>query len=405
MRRGVACGALWLLGACGGPPDVAPAADADRHLYVWAGAMDSTVHDALLVIDADTASSTYATVVGQAEVGAHGTMPHHIERRVSPDGRLLANGWVAGTSWVFDVRNPRAPTIQGELATAGDSLGWAHDFAPMPNGNTLVAFNAGAGEYDGPGGLAEVDRDGTVLQAAVAHSPEAGDTAMNPYTVTMVPNRDRAVVGLGEMGMGPDYPYRSTSALQLWATDSLRPLALIPLPANGSDQGHVAASTVATTASGAVFANTFFCGLFHVSGLEGDAPVATRVFTFPGGANDDELCAVATTVGNFWIQAVEALPGVMVLDVSDPLAPREVARLMLDPARFPAPHWVSADRGGTRLAITGHGPWLALATFDPATGALTLDARFRGAEASSAGMIVRNQSGAMMHPHGVAWGP
>jgi hypothetical protein len=228
---------------------------------------------------------------------------------------------------------------------------------------------------------------------------------MTPYTVHMVPGRDRAVVGHGEMGMGEDYAYHYTSALQLWATAPLAPMALIPLPSNGTDQGHVAPSTVATTASGEMFANTFYCGLFHVSGLDGDAPRATRVNSFPGGSNDDELCAVATTVGNYWIQAVAALPGVIVLDLSNPTSPREVSRLMLDATRFPSPHWVSADRDGSRLAITGRGAWLAMARFDPTTGAITLDERFKGAEASSAGMMVRNREGAMLHPHGVAWGP
>lgn len=377
----------------------------DQHIYVWAGAMDSTVSDALVVLDVDTASATYGQVVGQVDVGAHGTMPHHIQRRVSADGRLIANGWMAGKSWIFDVSNPRAPIIRGEVATAGDSIGWAHDFAPMPSGNMLVAFNAGAGAYVGAGGIAEVDRDGAVVQWARAKSREAGDTAMTPYTVHMVPGRDRAVVGHGEMGMGDDYAYHYTSVLQLWSTAPLTPMALIPLPANGTDQGHVAPSTVAVTANGEMFANTFYCGLYHVSGLQGDAPVASRVFTFPGGGNDDELCAVATTVGNYWIQAVAALPGVMVLDLTDPTSPREVSRLVLDATRFPSPHWLSVDRDGTRLALTGMGPWLAMARFDPATGAIALDERFKTAQATGPGMMVHNREGAMLHPHGVAWGP
>lgn len=403
MTTRLACFASLLV-ACA--PVADEAAAPDRHIYVWAGAMDSSVNDALIVIDVDTSSATYGQVVGQVDVGASGTMPHHIQRRVSSDGRLIANGWMSGKNWIFDVSNPRAPTILADLATAGDSIGWAHDFAPMPNGHTLVAFNASAGEYAGAGGLAEVDADGTVVQWAMARSDAAGDTAMTPYTVAMVPGRDRALVGLGEMGMGKDYPYHYTSALQLWSTAPLAPLELIPLPANGADSGHVAASTVAATANGELFANTFYCGLYHVTGLIGEAPSATRVFSFPGGTDDDTLCGVATTVGNYWIQAVAALPGVMVVDLSDPTAPREVARLVLDGSRFPNPHWVSVNSDGTRLAITGNmGLWLAMAHLDPESGALTLDQRFKGAEASSAGMMVRNRDGKMMYPHGVAWGP
>lgn len=379
----------------------------DRHIYVWAGSMDSTVNDALLVMDVDTASATYAQVVGQVDVGRSGTMPHHIQRRVDANGRLIANGWMANTNWVFDLSDPEHPVLQSQFATAGDSIGWVHDFAPMPNGHTLVAFNAGGGAYVGAGGMAEVDKDGAVVQWAAATSPDpaVGDTAMTPYTVQMVPGRDRAVVGNGEMGMGDDYAFHYTSVLQLWSTAPLAPMALIPLPSNGVDTGHVAPSTVAVTARGAMFANTFFCGLFHVTGLEGDAPSATRVFTFPGGTDLNTLCGVGATVGEYWVQTVAALPGIMVVDLSDPSAPREVARLVLDASRFPAPHWLSVDRDGTRVAITGTGPWLAMARFDAATGTLTLDERFKGVEATSAGMMVRNRDGAMMHPHGVAWGP
>ena len=379
------------------------AAPPDRHAYVWAGGMDSTVADVLLVLDMDSASATYGQVVGSVATGTTDGMPHHIERRASADGRILANAWKANTSFLFDVSTPRAPTIHASLQTAGGIIGWAHDFTRLPNGNLLVAFNGGPGAYVGAGGLGELNRDGAVVQAAVAQSSEAGDTAMTPYTVHAVPGRDRAIVGLGEMGMGKDYKYHDTSALQLWSTAPLAPLALIPLAPNGKDRGHVAPSTVTTTANGAMFANTFYCGLYHVRGLEGDTPTAARVFTFPGGDTDDNLCAVATTVGNYWIQAVAALPGVMVLDLSDPAAPREVARLVVDGTRFAKPHWVSANRDGTRLAITGMGPWVLVARFNPATGAIALDSTLR--EGGAPGITVKAPNGAMLHPHGVAWGP
>lgn len=392
------------LAACTPSADAPSSAPApDRHAYVWAGGMDSTVADVLMVLDMDSASATYGQVVGSVAPGTKNGMPHHIERRVSEDGRLLGNAWRANTSFLFDLASPRTPTIHASLQTAGGIIGWAHDFTRLPSGNLLVAFNAGPGAYVGAGGLAELDRGGAVVQSAVAKSAEAGDTAMTPYTVHPVPGRDRAVVGLGEMGMGADYKYHDTSLLQLWSTAPLAPIALIPLAANGKDRGHIAPSTVMTTANGAMFANTFYCGLFHVRGLDGDTPTAARVFTFPGGDTDDNLCAVATTVGNYWIQAVAALPGVMVLDLSDPAAPREVARLVVDGARFAKPHWVSANRAGTRLAVTGMGPWVLMARFNPATGAIALDSSF--AEGGLPGITLKAPGGAMLHPHGVAWGP
>lgn len=404
MRPAVLLAAL--LAACvpsaEAPTNVVPM---DRHAYVWAGGMDSTDTDQLLVLDVDSASATYGQLVGSVPTGTTFGMPHHIERRVSDDGRLLANAWRANTSFLFDLRDPVAPTVHATLTTAGGIIGWAHDFTRLPNGNLLVAFNGGPGAYVGAGGLAELDRDGAVVQAAVAKSAEAGDTAMTPYTVHVVPGRDRAVVGLGEMGMGEHYKYHDTSVLQLWALAPLAPMTLIPLPANGTDRGHIAPSTVATTGNGAMFANTFFCGLYHVTGLEGDTPKATRVFTFPGGQTEHDLCAVAATVGNYWIQAVAALPGVIVLDLTHPEAPREVGRLVVDRDRFAEPHWVSVNRTGTRVAITGHGAWMLMARFDPTTGAIALDSTFRDAGSAAPGRTLTVPGVTMLMPHGVAWGP
>jgi hypothetical protein len=206
------------------------------------------------------------------------------------------------------------------------------------------------------------------------------------------------------MGMPGQADFHEVNLLQLWRTDSLAPIAVIPLPSNGADQGHLWPSSIETTASGEMFTNTFSCGLFRVTELDGDAPVATRVFTFPRD-DIDQMCGVGATVGNYWIQAVAALPGLMVVDLSDPTMGREAARLVMDSTAFPGVHWVSVNGSGSRVAITGNGGWLAMATFDPSTGAIAFDERL-GARADGApGMIVHDMAGREVHPHGVAWGP
>ena len=397
---------LLLLAACAAPPADAPTEPSrDRHAYVWSMAMDSTGRDMLLVLDVDSASTSFGQVVGELALDTAGGMPHHIERRVGDDSLVFANGWIANRSWIFDVGIATRPVVRATFQSAGGAMAWAHDFTRLPNGNVLVAFNGGPGAYVGPGGVAEVDRDGAVIQSAMATMPGLGDTAATPYVVATVPGRPRAVVGVGEMGMGPDYPFHDTSTLQLWATDSLRPIALIPLPANGTDRGHIAPSSLGTTASGTMYGNTFYCALYRVDGLDGDAPTATRVHTFPGGT-DETLCGVGTIVGDYWIQAVAALPGLVVVDTRDPANVREVARLELDPTAHRGVHWVSVDRSGTRLAITGDGgPWLVMARFDPATGAVAVDPQFGAADSSMVGMRMRTMAGVVVHPHGVAWGP
>lgn len=407
MRHGSihAALAILVLGACSPKTVDQPTVPAgDNHAYVWSMSMDSTGRDALLVLDVDTMSAGYGTVIGEAILERGGMMPHHIERRVHADGRLIANTWKANTSWVFDVSTPTQPRVVSTFQTAGNVMGWAHDFSRVPSGNTLVAFNGGSGDYTGPGGIAEVDAEGAVVQSAMATMQGLGDTAATPYVVTALPTRDRALVGLGEMGMGRDYHYHDVSMLQLWSTKPLAPLAMIPLPSNGADRGHIATSSILGTANGELFANTFFCGLYHVTQLEGDAPQAIRVFTFPGGT-DELQCGVATTVGNYWIQAVAAVPGLMVLDLSVPSAPRVVSQLVLDSTLVKGVHWVSVNKAGTRIAITGDGPSLLMARFDPATGAIALDDKFTAAGSTNPGIMIHNRAGQMLHPHGVAWGP
>ncbi len=393
-----------LLAACATPPVDAPAAPAgDHHAYIWSMG-DSTGSDGLLTLDVDTASTTYGQIIGGLLLDTAGTRPHHIERRVHADGQLVANGWMANTSWIFDVHDPAHPVIRSTFRTAGGVMGWAHDFSRLPNGHLLVAFNGGPGAYTGPGGIAELDSAGAVVQSAMATMSDIGDTAATPYVVTPVPGRDRALVGLGEMGMGPEFHYHSVNMIELWSTSPLKPIALVPLPASGNDLGHIATSSIVATANGEIFANTFGCGLYHVSGLDGDTPVATRVFTFPGDI-DDASCGVGTTVGNYWIQAVAALPGLIVVDASNPDSVREVSRLTLDSTAFAGAHWVSVNKAGTRLALTGNGSWLVMARFDPATGQVGIDEQFGTHDDSLPGIIVRDTAGRVVHPHGVAWGP
>ncbi len=394
---------LLLVGCAPGPEAPSPPPAADHHAYVWSIAADSGGSDGLLVFDVDTASTTYGQIVGERLLDTTGTQPHHIERHVH-DGVLFANGWRANTTWIFDVSDPVLPRIRATFGRAANLAGWAHDFARLPNGHTLVAFNAGPGAYEGPGSVGEVDDDGAIVQAASAVMPGVNDTAATPYVIKLVAGRDRAVVGLTEMGMPGQTVFHDVNLLQLWRTDSLLPIAVIPMPGNGVDQGQLWSSSIEATASGEMFTNTFSCGLYRITGLDGDAPAATRVFTFPGGGAGLE-CGVGVTVGNYWIQAVPAAPGVVVVDLSNPAAGHEVSRLAMDSTGYPGVHWVSRNRAGTRLAITGSGSWLVMARFDSTTGAIAFDERFGTRDSGAPGIDVKDMEGRAVRPHGVAWGP
>jgi hypothetical protein len=122
---------------------------------------------------------------------------------------------------------------------------------------------------------------------------------------------------------------------------------------------------------GSVYVNTFNCGLFRLSGFEGSAPKAESVWQFPGAGSKEE-CAVPVVIGKYWIQTDPSLPGLITLDISDPVKPVEVSRLILD-ERFKKTHWIAADRNADRVVITGNNlSWVLIAT-----GKLTVDEKFK----------------------------
>ena len=70
--------------------------------------------------------------------------------------------------------------------------------------------------------------------------------------------------------------------------------------------------------------------------------------------------------------------------------------LALDSA-FANPHWIAIDPGAPRIVVTSEDPaWVLLINVDPATGALTLDDKFRDAGASRPGLSFDRQD----WPHG-----
>src|SRR5438132_4106464 len=79
------------------------------YLFVWAGDADHTASDFLGVIDADSNSKNYGHIVASIPTGEVGTHPHHTEDVMPPNGHLLADGFHAGRTWLFDLNQPLRP--------------------------------------------------------------------------------------------------------------------------------------------------------------------------------------------------------------------------------------------------------------------------------------------------------
>jgi hypothetical protein len=390
-RRALFTCALLVVGCHAGPPaSVAARGPGDsRYLFVWAGDSDKQQSDFLAVVDVDRHSSTYTQVIATLPVGAAGTVPHHTEYEMPAGGELWANGFAAGRTFRFDLRDPARPRLAGAFGDAGP-FGHPHSFARLPNGHRLGAFQHRTGEDGAAGGLVELDSTGRLVRSASAAGPPA-DPTIRPYSLAVLPALDRVVTTATDMHL----EVRSR-AVQVWRLSDLTLLHTLLLPPGPrGDENWLTAEPRVLADGRTVLVNTFSCGLYLLRGLEGDAPSAEWVRTAP--VAEGRFCAVPAVAGRYWLQTTGVEHSVVSLDVSDPSRPREVGRLVLGPDQVP--HWIALEPSGHRLVITGYrdlATWVLLADLDRATGRLTLDTTFKAPGAAQVGVFF----GRAHWPHG-----
>jgi hypothetical protein len=357
------------------------------YLFVWSGDRDKKESDFLAVIDARPSAKSYGEVVATLPVGSKGTFPHHTEYEFPSNSRLFANGWGAGQTFILDLEDPRKPKLAGQFKDLSE-YGFPHSFARLPNGNVLATFQVRRSGYAPPGALVELDAGGRFVRASSADVSGMDKSMLWPYSVLALPLIDRVVttsteMGLPEWAMPHAHPashdahtLTDTQHVQIWRLSDLKLLATIPLPARTGSKSNLNPAEPRVLPDGSVYVNTFNCGLFRLSGLEGANPKAEFVYEFPGAGSKEE-CAVPVVMGKFWIQTDPSLPGLITLDISDPAKPVEVSRLMLG-ERFKKTHWIAADRNFDRVVVTGNNlSWVLIANVDMVSGKLTLDPKFR----------------------------
>lgn len=357
------------------------------YLYVWAGDKDGEDSDFLAVLDVHKSSATYGEIIATVPVGANATMPHHTEYEYPPNDTLFANGWVAGQTFMFDLTKPDNPRLIDDF-TSLDGYSYPHSFARLPDGDVVATFQSEGDVYAPPGGLVKFDSKGNVIASASSRTPEIPDSLNWPYSLTVLPEIDRVISTSADMGMPPfnEWNYSYTYHVQVWSLSTLELLHSIPLPEVELGPYHYAPAEARVLHDGSVYVSTFGCGLFHLEGIATESPTATFVHAFPGSLDTSSECAVPVVMGKYWIQPAASLPGIVVLDISNPEKPVEVSRLMLD-MDFMMPHWTAADRASNRLVITGHEmSWVLIAELNPETGELTLDETFKEKGASNLGI-------------------
>lgn len=356
------------------PPATSVQQPASRdYLFLWTASADSTQPDFLAVMDITepAGEARYGRLVTTLPVPGRRNVPHHTEHEMPADGMLFANGFGAGRTWIFDLRNPEAPRIAGEF-TDLEGYTHPHSYLRLPNGNVLATFQMRhEASAIRPGGLVELRSDGGVVRSASADAPGV-DPNTRVYSAGIVPALDRIVTTTTDMAED----YDAARQLQIWRLSDLELLHTIVLP-NGpaGDESALTAEPRVLADGRTVLVSTFSCGLYLMEGLETDAPAARLVASFP--KKERTNCAIPVIAGNYYLVTVPAWSAVVSLDISDPARPREVSRLTL--GTEDVPHWIAISPDHRRVVVTGYGAMrnrVVLARFDPATGAVTLDERF-----------------------------
>ena len=366
-------------------------AQGGRYLFVWAGDDAKKEQDFLAVVDADARSERYGQVVASVAVpGATGS-PHHTELEMPDGGFLLANAFGSGRTLVFDLRDPLTPALATSFGDL-DGFSHPHTYVRLSNGHVLGTFQyegAHGGRGAAGGGLVEFDQRGRVLRSRSARDAAAPGELIRPYSLVVIPESDRVVSTNTAMHESEG----DSRTVQVWRLSDLSLLRTLVLPATPGASSEKNPGEPRLLADGrTVLIHTFSCGLYRLDGVETDQPTLRHVTTFEG-----ETCAVPLRLGRYWIQTLFGAHAVAAYDVSDPAGVREVSRVTFDDRQ--KPHWMAADPAGRRIALNSgeYGDHrLFMLDFDPESGRLALDGRFRDAGSDRPGVSMDGKT----WPHG-----
>ncbi|MEO1151263.1 MAG: hypothetical protein AAFW83_09780 [Pseudomonadota bacterium] len=381
------------LTACGaGDPEIPLTGAGSPYLFAFAGDDDNAESDFLLVLDVDPASDRAGTVVSTLTIGQKNTMPHHTEYVPPPPGEpIFMNGHRPELSLIVDVTNLPDLAIQKTFSPPAP-LRFPHDYTRTPSGTRLVGFlrsegtGPDAGEKVTPGnhgGIAEYSVDGALLRAVSAAAPSLAKP-MRPYAFALLQEYDRLVVTSAPM-MEKSW----ADVVQIYRYSDLSLLHTLDLPPGQLADGTPVPGAEAAgfgprrLADGSVFLNSYGCAFYHLTAIDSDAPTLTMVHTLktPPARRDDEIrgaCGIPVRVGRYWVQPAGFLNAVVVLDLADPDAPREVFRLKT-PDDF-RPHWLAKDPASNRLVLgaeLGGEQGFFILRIDETTGRLGFDPAFR----------------------------
>ncbi len=347
------------------------AATHGRYLAVWGMETkgypgDMTGHDFLAVFDIGDAAH-FGQLVSMVPVPQRSMMAHHANYEMPKNGMLFASDFMAGQSYVFDIRNPKAPKVAASFAGAGPYT-HPHSFFYLSNGHTLATYQYKGSGDTAAGALVELDGTGHMLRASDA-ADAVVEPFIRPYSLVAMESIDRVVTTSADMMPSP----QDSHVVQVWRLSDLKLLKTVVLPAPTRFKGVAGqdADEARVLSDGkTVIVQTARCGLYKLNDVAGTNPTADFIYDF----GYRSCSGVPVVVGKYWVESSLSGHCMTALDMSDSSHPFEASHLNLGADAFP--HWLGREPGGNRIVITGFGSLLNHITFaaiDPDTGKLTLD--------------------------------
>ena len=330
-------------------------------LYAWLKDNDGEDPAFLAVIDADPGSATYGELLTTSPTGEALADAHHTPHQLPLNGRIFANAFRDGKTFIYNIEQPHIPALTGQFETI-DGYSYPHSFVELPSGNFLATFQSRGENHDQVGGLLELTQDGELVRAASAADP--GVTGfIRPYSLELFPDVNRVISSSADM-----WQTQATEHMQLWRLSDLTLLQTFALPSG--DRRNIQQIPLETRQldDGSAYVTTWNCGLYHLTGIDGSSVTASLVWDFASRA-----CAVPVRVGNYWIQTVGEAHQIVVLDIRNPAEP-QLATVRQLPNDF-QPHWLAAEPGGNRLVLTGYNALadrIVLLRWDPRVEALSV---------------------------------
>ncbi|MBA2466197.1 MAG: hypothetical protein H0V46_01150 [Sphingomonas sp.] len=402
MRTGLLL-ILSLLGGCASLPPVTTVRDVagSPYLLVFAGDKDEKDEDFFAVIDVRPGSPTLGQSVATLPIGMKASMPHHMEYLTPSRGSLLfANAHHHEANFLIDTSQPLSPKIERQLKPPAP-LRYPHDFSRLPNGNLLVGFLRSEGASPvaeekivpgGHGGLAEYTAGGELLRIA-SGAVDGLKAPVRVYAIVPMLDIDRLVTT-----SAPMMEDHSADVVQVWRYSDLKLLHTIAVPPGKRSDGSPLPGAARypfgprRMADGSILMNSFGCGFYRLSDIASTRPKLDNVYTIqtPEPAKPDSArgaCSIPSIVGKYWVMPVGRAQTIVVLDISNPAAPREVSRL--DTAADFKPHWSAKDPLSDRIIVgaeLGGEQGMYMLRLDERTGKLSFDPSF-GSAATKNGYI------------------